>query len=94
MQEGWYRYLSEGHDKLYPILLCNGKLYATNDPDAHKAYYQGLVENEHVGKFVSWSAARWGGSKLLEMNGIHYLLCDTAGLVDRHIRKIWSNLVY
>ena len=94
MQEGWYRYLSEGHDKLYPILLCDGKLYATNDPDAHEAYYQGLVEDEHVGKFVSTVPSPGGGSQSLEMNGIHYLLCDTTGLDDRHIRKIWNNLVY
>lgn len=94
MQEGWYRYLSQGHDRLYPILLCDGKLYVTNDPKAHKAYYQGLVEAEQVGKFVLQSAERWGGSKSLEMNGVHYLLCDTAGLTGKHIRKVWNNLVY
>jgi len=92
--EGWYRYLRDGHDKLYPILLCDRKLFVTNDPEAHKAYYKGLVEHKRVGKFVLQSAERWGGSKSLEMNGVHYLLCDTAGHDDKHVREIWSDLVY
>ena len=94
LQEGWYHYLSQGHDSLYPILLCDRKLYATNQPDAHRAYYEGLLQDEHVGKFVFQSAERWGGSKSLEMNGYHYLICDPVGHIDKHIRNIWVDLVY
>ena len=94
MQEGWYRHLSQGHDKLYAFLFCEGKLFATNEPDAHMTYYESLLNDKHVGNFVFRSAERRGGSRSFEMNGISYLSCDGAGHNDKHIRKLWRDLAY
>ena len=94
VSEGLYQYFAQGHDRLYPFLVCWGKVFMTNDRAAHKTYYEGLRADEAMGKFMLTDANKFGGSNSFDMHGVNYLLCEQGSATVEEIHELWSSAVY
>ena len=89
--EGLFQYLTRGAVRLYPFLVCAGKVYLTNDASAHEAYARRLQSDAAVGEFFKSDSAEFHGSTYHEMAGVHFLNCpnvDRARVTARWLDEI------
>lgn len=88
--------------EVYPFLLCESKLYVTNDEDFHKLYMQRILQDpsslhEWASPFSHESSHIENKKWLYEMNGgIPYLRCDSSRLPsDPNVtQQIWLDRLY
>ncbi|EEC44291.1 predicted protein [Phaeodactylum tricornutum CCAP 1055/1] len=94
--EGIFNYFHEmkgnSRQQLYPFLLCNGKLFLTNDLASHGKYYNSLKNNPVVNMFLATDATMWGGSSMFLMNEAEFLFCHSPESFNAH--DVWASLVY
>ena len=96
--EGFYQFVEHGPTPdIYPFLICESKLFLTNDKKLHELYYQTLRNSSDFASFVSPYAHEKERGKLeYEMMGTKYLKCssraDMKAVAD--IQTLWSTLVY
>ena len=89
--EGLFQYLTRGAVRLYPFLVCAGKVYLTNDASAHAAYARRLESDDAVGEFFKSDSAEFHGSTHHEMAGVRFLTCpnvDRARVTARWLDEI------
>ena len=89
--EGLFQYLTRGAVRLYPFLVCAGKVYLTNDASAHAAYARRLQSDAAVGEFFKSDSAEFHGSTHHEMAGVRFLTCpnvDRARVTARWLDEI------
>eukprot|EP00978_Attheya_sp_CCMP212_P011538 scaffold28492_cov50-Attheya_sp.AAC.2 len=90
--EGMFQFFNTMDDQhqLYPFLLCDEKLFMTNDRDFHGKYYNVLKHDPLFSPLLVESAAKVGGSNEFEFNGVPYLKCIHVNDID----EIWASTVY
>jgi hypothetical protein len=95
--EGMQQFVAFGPVKeVYPFLVCESKLFLTNDKDAHELYYNALLGDAEISKFASpFSFNTKRGTTLYELNGMNYLKCASqSNVTTDRLREIWSSRVY
>ena len=91
--EGFFQLLLQGPDslkqvKLFPFLVCKGKILLTNDRNAYETFYNGLLDQ--ASDLVKPSNR---GHTNYELNGIPYLMCMNL-VEDEHIHEKWESLIF
>jgi hypothetical protein len=96
--EGFYQFVehSQLSEHVYPFLVCESKLFLTNDKKLHQLYYDTLRNSSDFESFVSPYAHEKDRGKLeYEMLGTKYLKCvSRTDMVVPDIQQLWANLVY
>jgi len=77
--------------QLYPFLICENKIFMTNDLDYHKKYYDLLASDEHLASALFRDATHVGGSNEFIMNGVPFLQCFR---YDLDVAEVWASSVY
>jgi len=96
--EGIMQYFMAGSEpNVFPFLICDNKLFMTNDRSMHSTLYNALLTNpETSGIFLDNAHTDFGGSKEFLLNNEKWLLCTdmklTNGVSD--ILRIWEESVY
>jgi len=105
--EGYYQFVYDemsgiGNDEVYPFLVCESKLYLTNDKGYHQLYYDTLLNHPQLSpKYLTrYAHEKERGKLLYEMNGVNYLKCKSRAStmndvgVTEEIQNLWSQRVY
>jgi hypothetical protein len=101
--EGYHQFVALGPNvpqligQVYPFLLCESKLYVTNDRNSHARYYDRILNDEELSQWVTpFAHEKERGSLLYEMNEVNYLRCrSSAASIDvEHIRAVWRSRLY
>ena len=96
--DGFYQFIEHGLTPyVYPFLICESKLFLTNDRELYELYYYALRNSSNFSTFVSPYAHQKERGKLeYEMMGAKYLKCSSRGGVNAvaGIQTLWSTLVY
>lgn len=74
---------------LRPFLLCDEKLFMTNDEVFHTQFYDKLTQDVNLYQFLDIKAP--GGT--LKINGFEYLMCNRMKS-DRPIADVWESNMY
>ncbi|KAL3924629.1 MAG: hypothetical protein SGILL_000930 [Bacillariaceae sp.] len=101
--EGYHQFVAMGPNvpeltgQVYPFLLCECKLYVTNDKDFHAKYYGALLHDRDFEQWVTpYAHEKERGKMLYEMNGVNYLRCRSSAnkIPVEDIRSVWTSRVY
>lgn len=81
---------------IYPFLICESKLYLTNDKYYHQLYYDTLLQDTQLNQWISpYAHEKTRGKLKYKMNGMHYLKCNSRQELDaEQIQQVWSQRVY
>ncbi|KAL7558360.1 hypothetical protein ACA910_004025 [Epithemia clementina (nom. ined.)] len=80
---------------VYPFLLCENKLYLTNDREAHDLFLQTILNDPFLGQWVSMYAKvghiRARSWPYFMVNGTRYVRCRTKTELPlaNHTRAVW-----
>lgn len=91
--EGIFQYFNEMREfplQLIPFLLCDNKMFLTNDADMHTILYNELRRDPNLKPAIFENATHFGGSKEFIMNNFPYLLCSRNSI---NISEVWSSMV-
>mmetsp|Transcript_36925 Transcript_36925/g.116143 ORF Transcript_36925/g.116143 Transcript_36925/m.116143 type:complete len:262 (-) Transcript_36925:31-816(-) len=94
--EGMFQFLAEGRVKLHPFLECHGKLFMTDDPQAHGEYYGRLWADQRLSPFLKANSAHVGGSKFHLLGGMPYMRCEqdhTDATSNAAVHELWASLL-
>ena len=95
--EGYYQFVNAGPvEHVYPFLLCESKLYLTNDKDFHQQFYQALWQDPDLqGLLRPYAIETHRGQVKFEMNGVNYLKCvSRMDMTVSQLQDIWVKRVY
>lgn len=90
--EGVHQFASLGPlEHVYPFLLCEDKVFATNDIDAYNHYYRSILNDPELKKLVS----PWAMRVHYRMMGKDYLRCHAWNPEEtERIRELWTKRLY
>jgi hypothetical protein len=95
--EGYYQFVDHGPTQdVYPFLICESKLFVTNDKDFHKRYYDSLKNDKDLANVLSpYAHEKERGKLLYEMNGVNYLKCQSRqNMTVARLQELWAEKVY
>ncbi|GKY98740.1 hypothetical protein MPSEU_000830300 [Mayamaea pseudoterrestris] len=99
--EGFYQFVDHAGvaaKDVYPFLICESKLFLTNDKEMHQLYYDTLKSMPEFQSFVSPYAHEKDRGKLeYEMLGHKYLKCVSrsgGNMQVKDLQQLWAGLVY
>lgn len=95
--EGFFQFIEHGGiDDVYPFLVCESKLFLTNDKAMYEFYYNSLRDHVGLQTFVKqYAVEKERGNVEYEMMGMKYLKCSSRSelMVDK-IQELWASEVY
>jgi hypothetical protein len=92
--EGGIDFFSMGGHDVFPFLHCEGKFFMTNTREHHDMYYNELIKDKRIKKFLRKDAKKFGGSNENVLNDVPFLFCTRESLPKgEKVEEIWASLV-